>query len=122
MLLYDRIERLARDQYVDFLGIADLASAHDFISVQGGEQVASYPRAISIGIALLDPMSALCDSVDGRTAGAHRPTHAGAVWRLPGMCGHLPGRRFHRTAISGGGASGGQVQCPKMRAVSPGAG
>lgn len=56
MQLYDRIERLARDQYVDFFGIADLELAHDFIFVQGGEQVASYPRAISIGIALLDPV------------------------------------------------------------------
>jgi hypothetical protein len=36
----------------DFLGVADLAVARDFIGNQGGEAVAGFPKAISIGIAL----------------------------------------------------------------------
>jgi epoxyqueuosine reductase QueG len=39
---------------VDFLGIADLTVAHDFILDQGGEAVAAYPRAVSMGISLPD--------------------------------------------------------------------
>ncbi len=35
-----------------YFGIADLSQAHEAILAQGGEQVASYPYAISVGIAL----------------------------------------------------------------------
>jgi len=38
---------------VDFLGVADLSPAHEAILAQGGPVIAAYPRAISIGIALL---------------------------------------------------------------------
>lgn len=37
-----------------FFGVADLNQAHETILEQGGEGVASYPRAISIGITLFD--------------------------------------------------------------------
>jgi epoxyqueuosine reductase len=40
----------------DFFGIANLSRAQDFIIAQGGDLVAAYPRAISIGIALLNPI------------------------------------------------------------------
>jgi epoxyqueuosine reductase len=34
----------------DFFGVADLAPARDFIREQGGEMVAQFPRAVSIGV------------------------------------------------------------------------
>ena len=37
----------------DFFGIADLAPAYDAILEQGGPAVARYPRAISMGVALI---------------------------------------------------------------------
>jgi epoxyqueuosine reductase len=37
---------------VDFWGIADLVPARDFVLGQGGEAVAGYPRAVSMGVAL----------------------------------------------------------------------
>ncbi len=50
-----------------FFGITDLAPAHRFILQQGGEAVAAYPRALSIGIALphslVDPLPAQSDPV-----------------------------------------------------------
>jgi epoxyqueuosine reductase len=56
MQLNDRIKSLAEGLGADFFGVADLASACDFIRLQGGQEVASYPRAISIGIILLHPI------------------------------------------------------------------
>ena len=38
---------------MDFFGVADLSLAHDAILKQGGPLVASYPRAITIGFALM---------------------------------------------------------------------
>ena len=38
----------------DFFGVADLAQAKYEILRQGGEQIASYPKAVSIGIRLFD--------------------------------------------------------------------
>lgn len=38
----------------DFYGVAELSSAHDFIKQQGGEEVASYPFAISLGIKIIN--------------------------------------------------------------------
>jgi len=40
----------------DYFGIADLSSARETVLDQGGIEVAGYPRAISIGIALLHPI------------------------------------------------------------------
>jgi len=54
MSLDERLEKLARDMGVDFYGVADLGPAHDAILEQGGEDVASYPRAVSFGIAMFD--------------------------------------------------------------------
>ena len=41
---------------MDLFGVADLLEAHDFVLRQGGEHIAGFPRAISIGIRLLDPI------------------------------------------------------------------
>lgn len=56
MQLDSGIREIAEDLGADFYGVADLASAHDFILRQGGERLAQYPRAISIGVALLSPI------------------------------------------------------------------
>ena len=45
---------LARCLGADYYGVADLDSAQDFIHAQGGERVARYPRAVVMGIRLLD--------------------------------------------------------------------
>jgi epoxyqueuosine reductase QueG len=49
----DRIENLAETWGADFFGVADLSLARDAILAQGGTVIAQYPRAVSIGIALL---------------------------------------------------------------------
>ena len=47
-------ERTAKELGADLFGVADLAPAQDFICKQGGEHLRKFPRAISIGIRLLD--------------------------------------------------------------------
>jgi len=47
-----RLESLARDLGADFFGVADLAPAREFIAEQGGQRIATYPRAVSVGIEL----------------------------------------------------------------------
>ena len=50
--LSTQLQTLSKD--TDYFGIADLAPAHDFILGQGGEEVASYPVGVVIGMRLLD--------------------------------------------------------------------
>ena len=52
MDLLHKLQAIADSTGVDFLGVANLAPAHDAILAQGGEAVASFPRAVSIGLAL----------------------------------------------------------------------
>jgi len=52
----NRIRELAETWGADFFGVADLSLARDAILAQGGPALAGYPRAISIGIALLHAM------------------------------------------------------------------
>jgi epoxyqueuosine reductase QueG len=54
MDLNQKLEKMALDQGADFYGVADLSKAHKFIKEQGGDEVASYPRAISLGIRIMD--------------------------------------------------------------------
>ena len=49
-----RIKEIAETWGADFYGVADLSPAHDAILAQGGPLIAAYPRAISVGIALLN--------------------------------------------------------------------
>jgi epoxyqueuosine reductase len=56
----------------DYFGIADLSSAHDFILGQGGKRVARYPRAIAIGIGLLDSLVDLLPDKDSEGAIVYR--------------------------------------------------
>lgn len=48
------IRELALEEGADFYGVADLKLAEDFIRDQGGDEVASYPLAISLGIRIMD--------------------------------------------------------------------
>jgi epoxyqueuosine reductase len=45
---------LARTLGIDLFGVADLANARDFVTTQGGDYLARFPRAISVGIRLPD--------------------------------------------------------------------
>jgi epoxyqueuosine reductase QueG len=56
MDLYAALEKLAMDEGADFFGVADLAVAREEMLKHGGEDVAGYPRAISIGIRLFGPL------------------------------------------------------------------
>ena len=56
MELDGKVKTLAEAMGTDFFGIADLSPAHDAILAQGGPVIAGFPRAISIGIALLHPI------------------------------------------------------------------
>lgn len=56
MELDSRLRNLAEELGVDFFGVADLSPARDFVISQGGLEAGSYPKAVSIGIALLNPI------------------------------------------------------------------
>ena len=43
------LEGLAGDLGIDLFGAADLTTASDLVRAQGGEHIARFPRAISIG-------------------------------------------------------------------------
>ena len=53
-MLDERLDEFARELGADFFGVADITPAEDFIQNQGGDMVMGYPRAISLGIILLD--------------------------------------------------------------------
>ena len=48
------LEEKAREQATDLFGVADLAATQDFVCQQGGEHLRQFPKAISVGIRLLD--------------------------------------------------------------------
>jgi epoxyqueuosine reductase QueG len=52
--LQQRLEECARELGADLFGVADLARARETMEEQGGELIASYPRAVSFGVGLVD--------------------------------------------------------------------
>jgi len=52
--MQDGLRTYARDLGVDLFGVADLTGVRDFILRQGGEHISAFPRAISMGMRLLD--------------------------------------------------------------------
>ncbi|OGN96225.1 MAG: hypothetical protein A2Z77_08470 [Chloroflexi bacterium RBG_13_51_36] len=52
--LRGKLESLAKDMGTTYFGIADLAPARQYISDQGGEFLAQFPRALSHGFILAD--------------------------------------------------------------------
>jgi epoxyqueuosine reductase len=61
---------LARSLGADYYGVADLESAQDFIHSQGGDRVSRYPRAIVMGIRLLDMVVDMVEDRTDRTGAA----------------------------------------------------
>ena len=76
MDLYVTLEKCAKDEGADLFGVADLAPAMEAILEQGGPIVAEYPRAISIGIRLLDPIVDLLPRRDEKAAAASYKHHS----------------------------------------------
>jgi epoxyqueuosine reductase QueG len=58
------IRTLALSLGADYFGVADLSSAHDYILAQGGERVARYPKAVTIGMVLQDTIVNLLPEKD----------------------------------------------------------
>jgi epoxyqueuosine reductase QueG len=56
MELDGKARTLAERMGAVFFGVADLSPAREAILVQGGRMIAEFPRAISLGIALLHPV------------------------------------------------------------------
>jgi epoxyqueuosine reductase len=54
MGLYEDIKAIADAKGIDFFGVADLSSAQDAIFDQGGDDIARFPRAVSIGVKLVN--------------------------------------------------------------------
>ncbi len=67
-----RIRTLARSLGADYYGIADLVPARDFILRQGGERIARYPVAVSIGIRLSGDLVDLLPEGDAEGAILYR--------------------------------------------------
>jgi epoxyqueuosine reductase len=57
MKLEDSLKKLAEELGTDFFGVANLSSAREYIYNFGGPAIAQFPRAVSIGISLLHPLS-----------------------------------------------------------------
>lgn len=52
--LTEKLKKFSRQRGGDFFGIADLALAKDFIASQSPFSIADYPRAVSVGMRLID--------------------------------------------------------------------
>ncbi len=50
--LTERLRAEALSLGVNFFGVADLSSAQEFIAEQGGEMIAQFPRAVSVGLTM----------------------------------------------------------------------
>jgi len=48
------LEEFARSLGIDLFGVADLTPTRDFVKMQGGEHIARFPKAISLGTHLVD--------------------------------------------------------------------
>jgi epoxyqueuosine reductase QueG len=64
------LPELARTLGADYYGVADLADAQEFIRAQGGDRVASVPRAVVMGVRLLDTLVDRVEDPGDRTGAA----------------------------------------------------
>ena len=83
------LERIAKQQGTDLFGIADLTIAQSFICHQGGEYLSRFPRAVSIGIRLLD---AVIDEL-------HRHDNPSAILTYEGLYYSVNSRLDHTTLL-----------------------
>jgi epoxyqueuosine reductase len=65
------LRKISDDCGIDYFGVADLAPARDAILKQGGPEIASYPRAVTIGIALPDAIVDMLERYRDRDAGVY---------------------------------------------------
>jgi len=56
MKLVDRLREAAHTWGADLFGIGDLTGVRNAVAEQWGEEIAEYPRAVSLGIRLLHPI------------------------------------------------------------------
>jgi epoxyqueuosine reductase len=75
MQLDESLKRFAMARGADFYGVADLTVAKEAITAQGGPDIAVYPRAISIGIRLMDPIVDMLPHRDRRAVAVSYRTH-----------------------------------------------
>ena len=54
--LTKELEKFSRQRGADLFGVADLAPARDFIASWGPPMISKYPRAVSMGMRLCDPI------------------------------------------------------------------
>ena len=52
--LQEELKIFSKSLGIDLLGVADITNASDFIRMQGGEHIGSFPKAVSIGMRLVD--------------------------------------------------------------------
>ncbi len=76
---------MAKEQGIDFFGVADLAIAESFIQDQGGDYLSKFPKAVSVGIRLLD---AVVDQL-------HMHNDRGAVFAYRGLYNSVNSRLDH---------------------------
>ena len=72
MNLDEQLRILVRSLDADYFGVADLSSAYDVILAQGGERVARYPKAVTIGMRLQDSLVDLLPDKDPAGAIVYR--------------------------------------------------
>lgn len=82
MDLLHPLQSLAEAQGASFFGVADLTQAQVAIQVQGGPVVSGYPRAVSIGIRLLD---AIVDHLPERANRAVAATYRHHSYDVPNL-------------------------------------
>jgi len=63
MSLDEALRQIAEQAGVNHYGVADLRSAHEAIRIQGGEEIAMYPLAVTVGVDLLHPLVDLLPDV-----------------------------------------------------------
>ena len=54
MNLYEKIKEIAENDCIEFVGVADLSPARDFIQDYAQDMLDKYPKAITLGMRLLD--------------------------------------------------------------------
>nr|WP_319540762.1 4Fe-4S double cluster binding domain-containing protein [uncultured Methanospirillum sp.] len=56
MSLDEALRQIAEQAGVNHYGVADLRSAHEAVRNQGGDEIAMYPLAVTVGVDLLHPL------------------------------------------------------------------
>lgn len=82
MELWEKLPRLSRRLGGDIYGVADLGPVKEEVQRQGGDYVAGYPRAISVGVVLPDPIVDLLPERHRRGIAVQYRTHAYEVVNL----------------------------------------